>query len=237
MLRIFVTLLVLLLPAAAGAGVVKLSNSGICHDPSSPWYGRTRDFREMPDMATCLQSGRAYSGYAPEPAAAAAAVPDYDRGLYGGWIDEDSDCQNTRQELLADLSTAAVTWNAAGCTVLRGRWLDPYTGQVFLDAQDLDIDHLVPLAYAHVHGAASWTGEKRRAFANDRRNLFAVKASENRSKGAQGPAEWLPSDAAFQCEYMLRFDRIMKLYGLAYGEIEGARIERLRQARCAGGTG
>ncbi|QOL79385.1 HNH endonuclease family protein [Pseudooceanicola spongiae] len=235
MLRFFFAFLVTLLPLVASAQTVKLTGSGICHDVASPWYERTRTFDPMPDMATCLKSGRAYSGYAPK--AAAKTTPDYDRSLYGGWSDADSDCQNTRQELLAELSTTPVTWNKAGCTVLRGRWLDPYTGQIFLDASDLDIDHVVPLAYAHERGAATWTRDKRIAFANDRRNLFAVKASENRSKGAQGPAEWLPSDSGFQCQYMLRFDRIMKLYGLSYGEFEGARITRLREANCSGGTG
>ncbi len=226
---------VVLLAPLASAEPVKLSASGICHDAASPWYGRTARFTAMPDMATCLTTGRAYSGY--EPGAAEAPSDAYDRDLYGDWLDTDGDCQNTRQEILAALSTVAVTWNGAGCTVVRGRWLDPYTGRIFLDAADLDIDHLVPLAYAHVRGAAHWSRDKRIAFANDTRNLFAVDASANRSKGAQGAAEWLPPDRGFQCQYLLRFDRIMVLYGLHYGEFEAARIARLRQRHCADGTG
>ncbi len=238
MVRFLFVLLLALLPVTGHADPVKLSGSGICHDSGSPWYDRTGTFDPMPDMDSCLEVGRPYSGYAPQAAAPRkSGPPEYDRGLYGGWIDADSDCRNTRQELLAEMSTLPVAWNEAGCTVLRGRWLDPYSGKVFLDASGLDIDHVVPLAYAHERGAALWDRDKRRAFANDRRNLLAVDASENRSKGAQGPAEWLPSNAGFECQYLLRFDRIMRIYGLTYGEIEGAYVARRREASCGGGTG
>ncbi len=162
----------------------------------------------------------------------ASDLPAYDRDLYGSWIDTDGDCQNTRQELLAQLSTAAVQWNAKGCTANFGRWLDPYSGKTFTNARDLDIDHIVPLAYAHAHGAALWDRDKRRAFANDARNLFAVDAGLNRAKGAQGPTEWMPPATAFQCQYLLHFDRVMKLYGLDYDPAEARQMTQLRARHC-----
>jgi len=36
---------------------VKLSRSGICHDISSPWYGRVSNFKAFKTMADCLATG------------------------------------------------------------------------------------------------------------------------------------------------------------------------------------
>ena len=77
--------------------------------------------------------------------------------------------------------------SANGCGVMRGRWLDPYTGMVFTDSSDLDIDHLVPLHWAWMHGAWAWSDTVRSDFANDPRNLFAGDDGTNRQKGAKGP--------------------------------------------------
>lgn len=95
----------------------------------------------------------------------------YDRDRYGGWVDEDRDCRNTRQELLQELSTRRPRWSPDGCRVVSGRWYDPYTGKTFTTSSPLDIDHLVPLAWAWDHGADEWTDRRRRAFALDTRNL------------------------------------------------------------------
>lgn len=170
---------------------------------------------------------------APVREAQGAGIP-YDRELYDHWIDEDGDCRNTRHELLADLSTGSVTYSQDGCTVQRGRWLDPYTDRIFYEARAIDIDHLVPLAYAHVRGADQWTAAQRRQFANDPVNLFAVDAPSNREKGAQGPTEWLPPNRTFQCSYVVRFDRIMRQYGLTYFDWEAPRIAALKERLCAG---
>ena len=70
----------------------------------------------------------------------------YNRKLYGGWIDQDGDCQNTRHEVLIAESTVPVTLDAKGCRVVSGRWQDPYTGRVFTDPRPLDIDHFIPQA-------------------------------------------------------------------------------------------
>jgi hypothetical protein len=191
------------LPQAALSDV-KLSNSGICHDTGSPWYKRTKNFIVFETMSECLSRGRAYSGYDSSPApslavsapvtsigGASVAIP-YDRGLYGSWIDKDGDCQNQRHELLIALSTGPIRYSGDGCRAVHGRWNDPYTGRIFTDSSDMDVDHIVPLAWAHVNGADRWDSEKRRTFANDPVNLMAVDARENRSKGARGPTDWMP---------------------------------------------
>lgn len=240
MTRVVLTLCLLLLSFGVYASEVKLSVSGICHDERSAWYERTKNFTPFASMESCLSFGRAYSGYIGgvigshwgEASSGATQVQEYDRALYGGWDDSDSDCQNTRHELLAELSTAEVLWDGSGCVVQRGRWIDPYTDKIFTDASDLDVDHLVPLAYAHARGAHAWPSEKRTDFANDPRNLFAVESSVNRSKGSRGPSRWLPPNEAFRCQYILRFIRIMMIYDLQFDESEADEIEILRAQNC-----
>ncbi len=129
----------------------------------------------------------------------------YDRNLYGSWIDADGDCQDTRQEVLIAESITPVQLDSRGCRVLSGTWLDPFTGQTFTNPGDLDIDHFVPLAEAHASGASQWPRELRSQFSNDLSwpgSLIAVSASANRSKGARDPAQWLPPNEDFRCEYV-----------------------------------
>lgn len=233
-------ILLLSAPVPALSAIVKLSNSGICHDVSSSWYERTKSFQSYGSMPECLTAGRAYKGYsenAPEKitpvmgSRQSAGIP-YDRGLYGDWIDEDADCMNTRHEVLQELSTGPVTLSEDGCWVEHGRWLDPYTNGTFSNPRDLDVDHMVPLAWAHAHGADKWPKDKRQAFANDPVNLFAVDAGTNRAKGAKGPLEWLPPNAAFQCSYVIRFERIVRNYELDYSDFERQEMAALRTKLC-----
>ena len=225
----------------AFADVVKQSNSGICHDEASAWYKRTKNFKAHGSMEACLGAGntRAYKGYSGSArsvsgigTASGNGATSYDRELYDHWIDADRDCQNTRHELLQELSTGQVIFNAKGCSVVHGRWNDPYTGIVFTTAREMDIDHMVPLAWAHAHGANQWDARKRREFANDRVNLFAVQASANRSKGAKGPLDWLPPNKEFHCQYVTRFHRVVQTYGLTYTSYEAGKMQALRTRVC-----
>ena len=219
---------------------VKQSTSGICHSSASPYYEKTRRFTAFDDLSQCQAAGgRLPKGQTlavselPASATGVVAAPAYERAAFGhGWADDDGDCLNTRHELLVKLSTALVTRDGNPCTVTRGRWLDPYTDRVFHDARQLDIDHLVPLKWAWEHGAAQWSPEKRQAFANDEANLFAVQASVNREKGARGPLDWLPPNGAFACQYTVRFQRIVKTYGLALSADEDRQFKGLRQTHC-----
>ena len=239
------------IPAMASAEPVKMSSSGICHCPGGSYYAKTSNFQPHGSIDACLAAGGRHpksgqgscqaASAAPamsQPSAAApaftASSKRYDRDLFGGWADDDRDCQNTRHELLAQLSTGPVRYSSDGCRVTRGRWNDPYTGQIYLDSSDLDIDHLVPLAYAWSRGADNWSDAKRRQFSNDPVNLFAVQASANRQKGAAGPTEWMPSNAAFHCQYLLRFVRVSKTYGLQFSRSEGDAIQRMIQQKNCG---
>lgn len=100
-----------------------------------------------------------------------------------------------------------------GCRVVSGRWY-PYTGKTFTASKPLEIDHIVPLAWAWDHGADEWTNQRRRAFALDTRNLPPADAGLNRSKGSDGPLYWLPPNAGYWCEHVLRFRRIDRVWDL-----------------------
>lgn len=156
----------------------------------------------------------------------------YERSAFGDWADDDGDCRNTRHELLAEQSTGQVTWSDDGCRVVHGRWLGVYTGKTYTDAGDLHIDHVVPLAYAWRHGADEWTEEWREQFANDPANLLAVQAGANQSKSDSGPLEWMPPDAGYHCQYMLRFSRLISDYDLALGTAEAGELAALRESSC-----
>ena len=95
-------------------------------------------------------------------------VPEYDRGEWRHWLDEDDDCQDARQETLIAEADGPLTYETDdNCRVETGRWVDPYTLAVFEDPSDLDVDHVVPLANAHRSGGWAWTRERKADYAND----------------------------------------------------------------------
>ncbi|MEM8957538.1 MAG: DUF1524 domain-containing protein [Pseudomonadota bacterium] len=98
----------------------------------------------------------------------------YERNAFSDWVDTDGDCQNTRAEMLIAASTEPVELRSSGCTVAEGAWLDPYTGQTFTGAAEVEIDHLVPLAWAWRRGASEWPASKADRFALDPNNLRIV---------------------------------------------------------------
>lgn len=153
---------------------------------------------------------------------AAGYGQDYDRREWlPRWSDVDRDCQDTRHELLIRYSLAPVVYtNRDNCKVAFGLWLDPYTGNFFEKASDLDVEHIVPLKWAHDHGAASWSREKKRRFAEDPENLWLVDDGRNQSKGHRGPDQWMPPYGPVRQYYLRRFMAIAEKYGLQTNEAE-----------------
>ncbi|MXS83764.1 HNH endonuclease [Nitrosomonas oligotropha] len=145
----------------------------------------------------------------------------YNRKDWPHWIDADGDCQNTRQEMLIAASRMPVQFkNSKHCTVVKGEWVGAYTGKVFTKASDVDIDHIVPLAHAHQHGAGKWSRKQRREFANDSENLIVVSDSVNQSKSDKAPHEWLPPRKDYWCEYGRRWTSIKEKYRLWFSSRE-----------------
>ena len=143
------------------------------------------------------------------------------------WIDEDGDCQNLRHEMLIRENLSDITFtNPNRCTVNTGRWLDPYTGTYINRASDLDVDHVIPLAYAHANGAAGWSRQKKQSFAIDGANLLLVDDGENQSKGAKGPSEYLPRKE-FQCDYVKIWQIVSTKYDLDLPERDLSVLQRI----------
>ena len=143
---------------------------------------------------------------------------DYDRDDWGsGWSDADSDCINTRHEVLILESLITVEMDPSGCKVIGGQWFDAFTGTYVDDPGSLDIDHFVPLANAHASGGWAWPAANKRDYYNnlaDPQHLIAVTASANRSKGARGPDEWKPPDSRYWCQYAYFWVGIKARWGL-----------------------
>ncbi len=159
----------------------------------------------------------------------------YDRSLYRHWVDTDRDCQNTKAEvLIRDDDDHVVQFKTARrCKVVAGTWYDPYTGQTFHQASQVDIDHVVPLKNAHLSGAWTWDRARRKKYANYlgyRNHLLAVSAREKRKKGAKGPDLYLPPNRAFRCEYVHSWLEIKKRWKLGIPKAELRAIKNVLKA-------
>lgn len=144
--------------------------------------------------------------------AAPAPAPDYDRDMWGGWLDLDEDCQDTRVEVLLAYADH-VRLSEDGCDAVGVILMDPYQTQSYVGpASDIDIDHVVSLREAHDSGGQVWPLPTRLMFANDMSNLLPTAASRNRSKGAKDAAGWMP--AIDQCDFAARVLKVKGRYGL-----------------------
>ena len=139
---------------------------------------------------------------------------DYDRSQWRHWVDEDGDCQDARVEILVRDLDVELDQEFSDCRIPFGLWLDPFTGAIFSDSSDLDIDHIVPLSYANKVGGHKWSPLLKKLFANDPDNLMAVSAGQNRSKGDKGPSQYLPPDTKFHCEYIRIWEWVLRKYEL-----------------------
>jgi len=219
---------------------VKQSSSGICHDSSGGSFKRTKHYKPFETIARCIEDGGRLPKAKTKQLAKATAeaieqdrvfVRLYDRADWPHWLDKDKDCQNTRHELLIQTSTKPVSFKTAKhCNVLSGEWYDPYSSDTFTVSRNLDLDHIVPLKFAHGHGGSKWSRKRKALFANDRDNLILAQASLNRQKGAKGIYDWLPPNHLYRCKYIENFNKIMSKYELAYIPAEQRIVNRLVKA-------
>jgi hypothetical protein len=226
--------------ASADEPKVKLSASGICHDKSSASFNRTKNYQAFETVAHCITQGgrlpKAKTKHIDKATDEAieqgrAYVALYDRGDWPHWLDSDKDCQNTRHEILIQTSIKAVSFRSEKqCNVLSGEWYDPYSNDTFTISKELDLDHIVPLKFAHSHGGSSWSRKQKATFANDLDNLILAQASLNRQKGAKGLNDWLPPNHQYRCEYITHFNNVMSKYDLAFIASEQRIVNRLVKA-------
>ncbi len=155
-----------------------------------------------------------------------AAIPDYSRSDWNHWIDADNDCQDTRHELLLRESLEPVTFRTTSqCLVVTGKWYGQYLGVFFTKSSDLDLDHIIPLKWAHDHGGWRWSAKDKQRFANDYQNLILVDDGRNQSKGAKGPGGWMPDN--YHCMYVFRWSYLIDKYNLSAGLVDKDKIKEI----------
>ncbi len=132
----------------------------------------------------------------------------YSRQQFGeNWQVRDGNGCDARQLVLArDLTETSMR----GCDVMRGRFIDPFTGNesVFQRGPEtsglVQIDHVVALADAWQKGAQNLELSERVAFASDPLNLIAASDVANQDKMGKDAANWLPPDPSYRCPYVAR---------------------------------
>src|ERR687889_2911660 len=141
-----------------------------------------------------------------------------------GWDTPQDSCDAREAALIRDGEDVEM---GSGCKVNSGTWYDPYTDRTYSDPQDLDIDHVVPLANAWRSGAPSWTDEQRERYANDPDVLLSVEDNANQEKGDKGPEAWKPPNEAEWCDYAERWVSIKAEYDLSVNEQEKQALEQM----------
>lgn len=157
---------------------------------------------------------------------------DYLRAAFGKAWDDDNGAPgggnrcDTRDDILnRDLQNKTyVSTKRCAQAVASGTLRDPYTNSTvgFVRGNQVgasvQIDHIVPLAFAWDMGARDWTDPMRKRFANDPANLLAVAGRANQDKGDLPPGEWMPPNTAFWCQYAVQFIAVLRGYRLPVDE-------------------
>jgi hypothetical protein len=187
---------------------------------------RTAHFVAQADIPTVAPGVDVLAGVAEIPVRIRGY--DYRRAAFGDSWTDDNDALgghngcDTRNDILdRDLvDKTYVSISRCPNAVATGTLHDPYTNATIAFVRGnqtgavVQIDHLVPLAYAWDMGARNWTDEMRTRFANDPANLLAVDGPVNEDKGDGEPAVWMPPNGAFWCQYAVQFVAVLRGYGL-----------------------
>lgn len=173
---------------------------------------------------------------------------DYRRAAFGdSWTDDNvapgghNGCDTRNDILNRDLDDKTfVSIKRCPNAVATGVLHDPYTNAVVAFTRGektgaaVQIDHIVPLALAWDLGARGWPEGLRVRFANDPANLIAVAGNANQDKGDHEPANWMPANAAFHCQYAIQFIAVLRGYGLPI-DAPSAGVLRNAAATCPTG--
>ncbi len=165
----------------------------------------------------------------------------YERSQFGpAWSDVDRNGCDTRNDILyRDLTSITYKPGTRDCVVLSGVLVDPYSGEKIAfergakTSMDVQIDHVVALSNAWQTGAFKLSYDKRLAFANDPKNLLAVKGRLNSQKGDGDAATWLPPLKSIRCAYVAQQIAVKAKYGLWVTPPEKAAMQSLL-AKCPG---
>ena len=157
----------------------------------------------------------------------------YRKLFYDDWSTAADGCNMREAILKRDLHDVVLK----GCKVQSGILDDPYTGQPinFVRGQEtssaIQIDHVVALSNAWVTGALYFDEQTRYDISQDPLNLIAVEGQANQDKLDQDASTWLPSNTAFQCQYVARQISVKYKYTLWVTPAEKAAMLEVL-ARC-----
>lgn len=152
---------------------------------------------------------------------------------YNGWVKnkKSGDCMNTRNKVLVRDNVGEIKVKASNpCSVETGVWNDPYAGETLTRAEDMQIDHMIPLKESYISGAWKWSFKARCLFGNYlgfKKHLIAVDGEQNNNKSDQTPIDYLPPRAEYQCEYLKDWLTIKALWSLNFDPSEKREIEFL----------
>ena len=96
---------------------------------------------------------------------------------------------------------------------LDGKFFCSYTGDWHL-IQTAQVDHIIPVAWAYLHGANKWTHTKRVQFYNDSQNLILVYGPVNEAKGDSPPDKWFPPRKEYRVQYLTSWITVCRKYDL-----------------------
>ncbi|WP_435157177.1 HNH endonuclease family protein [Amycolatopsis sacchari] len=147
----------------------------------------------------------------------------YSREKFPHWATVSGECDTRETVLKRDGQDVRTD---AQCRPTSGTWHSPYDGGTWTKASDVDIDHTVPLGQAWESGAAKWTNDRRKEFANDltRPQLRAVTDNVNQAKGDKAPDEWRPPLQSDWCAYATDWITVKHYYQLTVTEAEKAAL-------------
>jgi hypothetical protein len=161
-------------------------------------------------------------------------LPAYQRSVhFGRWVNnsKDSFCYSTRTKVLIRDSLKPVIFNDTNtCTVDTGEWQDPYSSEVLMSPQEIQIDHMVPLKDAYISGAYDWTYRKRCLYGNYlgyKNHLIAARSIENSQKGDETPEKYMPPTSDYKCIYLKDWLFIKAVWGLSMSKSESLAISDL----------
>ena len=207
---------------------------------------RAEEFAARADMPTVLAGTDVLAGVAVVPLR--VRRNDYRRAAYGDAWDDNNDAPlgrngcDTRDDILSrDLvDKTYVSVKRCPNAIAGGTLRDPYTNATVVFqrgakvGESVQIDHIVPLAYAWDMGAYGWTFPQRLRFANDPANLLAVSGPANQDKGDMAPGQWMPRNAGFACQYAIQFIAVLRGYSLPIDQAS-TRVLRAAAATCPAG--
>jgi hypothetical protein len=152
-------------------------------------------------------------------------VGKYERAKFGrDWASQGRGC-DTRETVLRVQGLGVRT--DAQCRAIAGSWRSPYDDKLWSRADQVDIDHVVPLGEAWASGAWAWTPARRIEFANDLTDpqLIAVTDTLNQQKGDRRPDQWKPPLVSYWHTYASNWITVKAKFGLTITATEKSALE------------